>query len=80
MGSGGIYPQAHKPLKVADKPAGQWNTSKSSSKRGSSAFISTASWCSTNSRASSANPIGPLVLQHHGTPLWFKNVYIKELK
>ena len=25
-------------------------------------------------------PVGPLVLQHHGTPLWFKNIYLKELK
>ena len=25
-------------------------------------------------------PVGPLGLQHHGTPLWFKNIYIKELK
>jgi len=43
-GSGGVYPQHHTPLKVADKPA------------------------------------GPLVLQHHGTSLWFKNIYIKGLK
>jgi hypothetical protein len=22
---------------------------------------------------------GPIVLQNHGNPLWFKNIYIKEL-
>jgi hypothetical protein len=27
-----------------------------------------------------SKPVGPLVLQHHGTPLWFKNIYLKDLK
>ena len=27
-----------------------------------------------------SKPAGPLLFQHHGTPLWFKNIYLKELK
>lgn len=29
--------------------------------------------------AKSKKAEGPIVLQHHGNPLWFKNIYIKEL-
>jgi len=80
MGSGGIYPQAHKPLKVADKPAGQWNHFEIKVEKGTVTVQLNGELVLDGFDGKFKKPAGPLVLQHHGTPLWFKNIYIKELK
>ena len=80
MGSGGIYPQHHKPLKVADKPAGQWNHFEIKLEKGFVTVRLNGELVLDKFECKFSKPVGPLVLQHHGTPLWFKNIYIKELK
>ena len=80
MGSGGIYPQQHKPLKVADKPAGQWNHFEIQLEKGFATVKLNGELVLDQFECKLNKPAGPLVLQHHGTPLWFKNIFIKELK
>ena len=80
MGSGGIYPQHHKPLKVADKSAGQWNHFEIKLEKGFVTVRLNGELVLDKFECKFSKPVGPLVLQHHGTPLWFKNIYIKELK
>jgi hypothetical protein len=80
VGSGGIYPQHHKPLKVADKPAGQWNHFEIQVEKGVVTVHLNGESVLDQFECKFKKPSGPLVLQHHGTPLWFKNIYIKELK
>ncbi len=89
IGSGGLYNNKPRvePLKTADKPAGQWNTFHIK-------MIGDKVWIRLNDvlvvdgvaqgnywaqYKKPAPPRGPLVLQSHGTPLWFRNVFIKEL-
>lgn len=74
------------PLKKADKPVGEWNTFHIT-------MIGEAVTVELNGvlvvdKAKLANyfdkgkPLpekGPIELQFHGDPLWFKNIYIKEL-
>jgi len=80
FGSGGIYPEHHKPLKDADKPIGEWNhfeikvVKNAVTVRLNDELVLNAYECKFRT------PTGPLRLQAHGTPLWFKNIYIKELK
>jgi hypothetical protein len=80
IGSGGIYPQHHKPLKVADRPAGQWNHFEIRVEKGAVTVQLNGQVVLDRFECNFRKPAGPIVLQHHGTPLWFKNVYIKELK
>jgi hypothetical protein len=80
MGSGGIYPQHHKPLKVADKPAGQWNHFEIKLEKGLVTVQLNGELVLDKFECKFNKPAGPLVLQHHGSPLWFKNISIKELK
>lgn len=79
IGSGGIYPQHHKPLKVADKPAGQWNHFEIRVEKGVVTVHLNGQLVLDRFECTFRKPTGPLILQHHGTPLWFKNIYIKEL-
>jgi hypothetical protein len=90
VGSGGLYNnQKHpsKPLKVADKPVGQWNTFHIIMKgdrvtvflNGEKVVDDTPM---ENYWEKGKKPLpnkGPIELQHHGDELWFKNIYIKEL-
>lgn len=90
MGSGGLYNNKPRidPLKTADKPAGQWNMfhikmigDKVWIKLNGALVIDGAVqdnyWADFKMPAPSR---GPLVLQSHGSPLWFRNIFIKELK
>lgn len=89
VGSGGLYNNDPKvePLVTADKPVGEWN-------RMVIRMISDSVWIKLNGEivvngaiqenlwANYERPApqeGQIVLQSHGTPLWFKNLYIKEL-
>lgn len=88
-GSGGLYNNdpVVEPLVDADKPVGEWN-------RMVITMISDSVWVKLNDKmvvegatqenlwADYEEPApskGQIVLQSHGTPLWFKNLYIKEL-
>jgi hypothetical protein len=90
VGSGGLYNNKPRidPIKTADKPAGEWNTFHIK-------MVGDKVWIKLNGELvidgavqdnywaeykKPAPPRGPLVLQSHGTPLWFRNVFIKELR
>jgi hypothetical protein len=89
-GSGGLWNNSkhpNQPLKKADKPVGQWNTFHIIMK-GDKVTI----WLN-GEKVVDDTPLenywekgqplpatGPIELQHHGDELWFKNIYIRELK
>ena len=90
VGSGGLYnnkKNPDKPLVKADKPVGEWNTFWIK-------MVGDKVWVKLNGqtvvdgvvlenywdRNQPIFPTGDIQLQNHGGPLWFKNIYIKELK
>jgi hypothetical protein len=92
-GSGGLWnnPKGSKgkqPLKNADKPVGQWNTfhivmrgDKVTVKLNGEVVVDDAPLAPYKAFGFDKLPEkGPIELQYHGDKLWFKNVYIKELK
>lgn len=93
VGSGGLYNnQKHpsKPLKKADRPVGQWNTFRILMKGDQVTVFLNGElvvdhvplenyW---DRKADPTRPLparGPIELQHHGNPLEFKNIFIKEV-
>jgi hypothetical protein len=89
VGSGGLYNnQKHpsKPLKVADKPIGEWN-------RFRIVMVGERLHVFLNGelvvqdtvlenywdRTQAIFPTGQIELQNHGGPLWFKNIHIREI-
>ena len=88
-GSGGLYNNKNhprKPLVVADKPVGQWNRFHIIM-RGDRVTVylngkKVVDDTPLENYWQPCKPLpakGPIELQHHGDPLWFKNIYIKEL-
>jgi hypothetical protein len=92
VGSGGLYnnqkkENPSKPTAKADKPVGQWNSFWIK-------MVGDKVWVKLNDqlvvdgvvlenywdRNQPIFPTGDIQLQNHGNTLWFKNVYIKELK
>jgi hypothetical protein len=90
VGSGGLYnnkTNPSKPSAKADKPVGQWNTFWIK-------MVGDKVWVKLNDqlvvdgvvlenywdRNQPIFPTGQIELQNHGNTLWFKNVYVKELK
>jgi hypothetical protein len=90
VGSGGLFnnkKNPDKPLLKADKPVGQWNTFWIK-------MVGDKVWVKLNDqlvvdgvvlenywdRTQPLFPTGQIELQNHGNTLWFKNIYIKELK
>jgi hypothetical protein len=90
VGSGGLYNnQKHpsKPTAKADKPAGEWN-------RFWIKMVGDKVWVKLNDQlvvdgvvlenywdySKPIFPTGEIQLQNHGNTLWFKNIYVKELK
>lgn len=90
VGSGGLYnnqKNPSKPLKCADRPIGQWN-------RFRIKMVGEKVWVWLNEelvvdnvtmenyweRSKPIYPTGQIELQHHGSTLWFRNIYIRELK
>jgi 3-keto-disaccharide hydrolase len=87
-GSGGLYNNpantpGQKPLVVADNPVGEWNTfyikmvgDKVTVKLNGKLVVDNAA---LRYGKKEPPPEGAIELQVHGTPLWFRNVFIKEL-
>lgn len=88
-GSGGLYnnqKNPRKPLKVADKPVGEWNSFRIIMKDDKVTVYLNGELVVDNTplenyweRGKPLPEKGPIELQHHGNPLFFKNIYIKEL-
>jgi len=75
------------PLKKADKPIGEWNTFRLIMKGenvtvylNSELVVDNKPLANYFERGKPLPTTGPIELQHHGDKLWFKNIYIKELK
>ena len=75
------------PLKKADKPLGEWNTFRIIMKGENVTVYLNGELVVDNKPLANyfekGKPLpatGPIELQHHGDKLWFKNIYVKELK
>ncbi len=89
IGSGGLYnnlKHPSKPLKIADKPVGQWNTfrirmigDKVTVRLNGELVVDNTVLENYWERDKPIYPSGPIELQHHGNTLWFKNIYLREL-
>jgi hypothetical protein len=90
-GSGGLWnnPKGGKgkiPLKKADKPIGEWNTFRIVMVKdlvtihlNGELIVDQAPLANYWEKGQLLPATGPIELQHHGNPLYFKNIYIKEL-
>lgn len=89
VGSGGLFNnQKHpsKPTKLADKPVGEWNTfwikmegEKVWIKLNDELVVDGVVLENYWERGKPIYPTGQIELQNHGNPLYFKNIYVKEL-
>jgi hypothetical protein len=89
VGSGGLFNNQKNPKdpsKKADKPAGEWNTFRILMKGDKVTVYLNGELVVDNvpmenywERGQPLPAKGPIELQHHGNPLEFKNIYIKEL-
>jgi hypothetical protein len=88
-GSGGLYNNEkapRHPLKNADKPVGEWNRFRiimTSDKihvfLNGELVVKDTTLENYWERDKPIYPMGQIELQNHGGPLWFKNVYLREL-
>ena len=89
IGSGGLFnnkKHAKDPVKVADKPVGEWNTFHIIMQGdvvtvylNDVLVVDKVPLENYWERGKPLPAKGPIELQHHNDPLWFKNIYIKEL-
>jgi hypothetical protein len=89
IGSGGLFNNKKNPkdpLKVADKKVGEWNTFRIIMNGDRVTVYLNGVLVVDNTPLENywepGKPLpskGPIELQHHGDPLWFKNIYIREL-
>lgn len=89
IGSGGLYNNKvgpSKPLLVADKPVGEWNTFHIIMKGDKVTVFLNGKKVVDNVALENwpdyKDPLpasGTIELQHHGNPLEFRNIYVKEL-
>ena len=90
VGSGGLYNNKNhpdKPLVFADMPVGEWNTFRMIM-QGDSVTVYLNDFLVVDhvklenywQRGDPIPACGPLELQAHNTPLWFRNIYIRELE
>ncbi|MBY0231626.1 MAG: DUF1080 domain-containing protein [Gemmataceae bacterium] len=91
-GSGGLWnnpadDKAKMPLVKADNPVGEWNTfhivmkgDEVTVKLNGKLVVDKGTLPNFFERGKPLPAAGPIELQHHGDPLWFRNIYIKELK
>ena len=74
------------PLKKADKPVGEWNTFRIIMVGDAVTVFLNGELVVDKAKLAAFKPFndklperGPIELQFHGDPLWFRNIYIKEL-
>jgi hypothetical protein len=89
VGSGGLYNnQQHpsKPLKVADRPIGEWNRfrilmvgEKVHVFLNGELVVNGVTLENYWDRKMPLFPTGQIELQNHGGPLWFKNIYLRQI-
>ena len=82
LGSGGIVTytvEERKPLRTADRPVGEWNHFEIRLENDKVTVHLNDQLVLDGFAAQFNRSRGPIVLEHHGPPLWFKNIYIKEL-
>jgi hypothetical protein len=90
-GSGGLWnnpegDKAKRPLVKADNPVGEWNTfhivmkgDEVTIKLNGKLVVDKGKMLNYFQRGMPLPSKGPIELQHHGDPLWFRNIYIREL-
>lgn len=71
--------KAATPLKKADKPVGQWNTFVITLKGERLTVVLNGEVVISNARLPGVPKSGPIALQHHGNPIEFRNILIREL-
>lgn len=88
VGSGGLYnnKKDNKPKVNADYPVGQWNTfhiimkgEKVTVHLNGVKVVDNVALDNYWEKGKPLPATGPIELQHHGNPLYFRNIYIKEL-
>jgi len=89
IGSGGLYNNQRnpsRPLLVADRPVGEWNTfhirmvgDRVTVRLNGQLVVDNTPLENYWERDKPLPERGPIELQHHGNPLWFRNIYLKEL-
>lgn len=89
IGSGGLFnneKNPNGPLATADKPIGEWNTfhikmvgEKVTVHLNGQLVVDNVTMENYWERDKPIYPTGQIELQHHGDPLQFRNIYIKEL-
>ncbi len=67
------------PKKVADKPVGEWNTFVITMKGDRLTVVLNGEEVIAGAKLPGVKPSGPIALQHHGNPVEFRNIRIKEL-
>ena len=89
VGSGGVHNNVKNPripTTRADKPVGEWNRfrilmlgDKVSVYLNDELVVHNVTMENSVEKDKPLYPTGPIELQNHGGPLWFKNIYIREL-
>ncbi len=89
VGSGGLYnnqKNPSKPLVVADRPVGRWNTFRIKMVGNRVSVWLNGNLVTDNVRMENywqrdkpIYPTGQIELQNHGSTLWFKNIFIREI-
>lgn len=64
----------------ADKPLGEWNRFHITMKGDRLTVVLNGKTVLENAQLPGVAPEGPIALQHHGDPIQFANIYIRELK
>jgi hypothetical protein len=89
-GSGGLWnnpeDKGKRPLKKVDRPVGEWNhfriilkDDKVTVYLNGTLVVDNQPLLNIWERNKPLQKKGPIELQYHGDPLWFRNIYIKEL-
>ena len=82
IGSGGLYNDNNNPVRNVDRPVGQWNNFVIIMRNGYVTVVENGIQVVDYVKMNSIDglpPEGTIELQHHGSPLWFKDIYIREL-
>ena len=82
IGSGGLYNDNNKPTRNVDRPVGQWNHFIIIMRNGYVTVIENGIQVVDRVKMNSIDGLpeeGPIELQHHGSPLGFKDIYVREL-